>query len=143
MTLNLSEAAKFVGVSSATVSQWLAQGLLTPLDGWRGRQGDLVEVTVQNLREMQLVAALRRIMVPHGCIRDNRDLLHMISGRPFTRDLLLRVDFGREAMSVVGKGNLPHTVIGANTVVMGMPVEPDFAHLYTEGGKEARGEQGE
>jgi hypothetical protein len=143
MVLNLSEAAKFVRVSPTTVLDWLSVGLVTPPKNWDG-SGDWENVTisVQQLRQLLLIRSLREVRVPIDVLQDNLHIIKKLSSRPFMVDIVIRVDFAEGTIDVLGKNSLPNVWIGANTVVMGLPVEPDFARLYTEN-REAYNEQGE
>lgn len=132
MVLNLTEAAAFVGVSPPMVSQWLAYGYITKPDGWKRRQGVNIMFEVPHLREIMLVKELRSIRVPQDVIAKHTDVLKQLGARPFTRATVLLVDFDNQTISFVDKANIGHSGINAGVVALGLPVDPDFAHLYTD-----------
>ena len=54
----LSEAAKLAGVPQPTASRWVAAGIIRP-EGYVGRRGVAVRLGEKELRELQMLSALR------------------------------------------------------------------------------------
>lgn len=123
MTMNLSQAAEFLGMAQPTLSIWLLSGLVTPPD-WQRRQGVKVSIGAKQLRELMAIRDLRRAGVSMQAIRRAADTLRKLGANPFSRGRFIAVDHGREVIRVVGQEEATALLEQPGQLVLSLPEDP-------------------
>lgn len=120
--MNLSEAAQQLGVPGNTLSQWLKRGLVSP-PGWCCRQRVPVPLGAKELRELSIIAHLRRAGVSLQAIKRAADLLRRLGTNPFSRGSFLVVDRG-EVLRMVGEQEAIALLRQPGQLVLALPEDP-------------------
>ncbi len=81
--MTLIEAAACIGVPQSTLTRWIQQGMVCP-PGYVGRQRVEVDVTPKVLRELSVIAQLRRAGVSFQALRKVAKRLRAMKQNPFS-----------------------------------------------------------